>query len=379
MSHIPALFPRHRRGPAAPSAPTSFEAASLAAHAPAPRRSVLVADGEETIRLALSRHLRTHGYAVETVGSGEAALDALVPGRHGLFLCDVRLAGLGGAGAIALARERDPALAVVVLTAAADAATARAAFLAGASDYLVKPVGLEELRAAIERALAADAVAASTPRPRDAAPPAAPLGALHGALHGAPRTVSVQVADALVTAMEAKDEFVRGRSARVADLAAAMAAELGLDEDAIDDVRLAGRLHDVGTIGVREAVLRKPDALTPDEYAEVQRHVEIGLEILAPLRHLAAMVRAVADHHERWDGAGYPRGLAGEAISIGGRILAAADAYDALTSARAYRAAVAPAAALDYLATRVGSQLDPRMYAALRRVVERGSALTFLE
>jgi HD-GYP domain-containing protein (c-di-GMP phosphodiesterase class II) len=191
--------------------------------------------------------------------------------------------------------------------------------------------------------------------------------------------VSVQVADALVTAMEAKDEFVRGRSARVADLAAAIAAEIVLDEDTIDDVRLAGRLHDVGYIGVREAVLRKPDALTPVEYAEVQRHVEIGLEILAPLRHLGGMLQAVADHHERWDGAGYPRGLAGEAISIGGRILAAADAYDALTSARAYRAAMAPAAALDYLATRVGAQFDAEVYAAMRRVVERGSALTFLE
>jgi HD-GYP domain-containing protein (c-di-GMP phosphodiesterase class II) len=193
------------------------------------------------------------------------------------------------------------------------------------------------------------------------------------------RSVSVQVADTLVTAMEAKDEFLRGRSARVADLAASVAAELSLDEDTIEDVRLAGRLHDVGYIGVREAVLRKPDALTPEEYAEVQRHVDVGLEILGPLKHLGGLLQAVADHHERWDGAGYPRGLAGEAISLGGRILAGADAYDAITSARAYRGAMTPAAALDYLATRVGTQFDARVYAAMRRVVERGSALTFLE
>jgi response regulator RpfG family c-di-GMP phosphodiesterase len=347
--------------------------------ATAPSRAVLVADDDETIRLALSRYLRGQGWAVETVGSGEAALDALVPGRHGLFLCDVRMTGLGGAGAIAQARERDPALAIVVLTAAGDAATARAAFLAGACDYLTKPVGLAALRAALDGALQARARAAGAPALRHAADAAAPRPPQRGAQRGALRAVSVQVADALVTAMEAKDEFVRGRSARVADLAAAIAAEIALDEDTIDDVRLAGRLHDVGYIGVREAVLRKPDALTPVEYAEVQRHVEIGLEILAPLRHLGGMLQAVADHHERWDGAGYPRGLAGEGISIGGRILAAADAYDALTSARAYRAAMAPAAALDYLATRVGAQFDAEVYAAMRRVVERGSALTFLE
>ncbi|HZF67783.1 MAG TPA: response regulator, partial [Gemmatirosa sp.] len=116
-------------------------------------RSVLVADDEETIRLALSRYLRTQGYAVETVNTGEAALDALVPGRHSLFLCDVRMPGLGGLAAIAAAHERDPELAIVVLTAAGDAATARAAFLNGAADYLTKPVGLDELRVALERAL----------------------------------------------------------------------------------------------------------------------------------------------------------------------------------------------------------------------------------
>jgi HD-GYP domain-containing protein (c-di-GMP phosphodiesterase class II) len=307
-----------------------------------------------------------------------------VPGRHTLFLCDVRMPGLGGLAAIAAAHERDPELAIVVLTAAGDAATARAAFLNGASDYLTKPVGLDELRVALERALRrrARALAAqSSAQPAALGEPVAGSGAGHtrAGARAALRSVSVQVADTLVTAMEAKDEFLRGRSARVADLAASVAAELSLDEDTIEDVRLAGRLHDVGYIGVREAVLRKPDALTPEEYAEVQRHVDVGLEILGPLKHLGGLLQAVADHHERWDGAGYPRGLAGEAISLGGRILAGADAYDAITSARAYRGAMTPATALDYLATRVGTQFDARVYAAMRRVVERGSALTFLE
>jgi response regulator RpfG family c-di-GMP phosphodiesterase len=242
---------------------------------------------------------------VETVNTGEAALDALVPGRHSLFLCDVRMPGLGGLAAIAAAHERDPELAIVVLTAAGDAATARAAFLNGAADYLTKPVGLDELRAALDGRCRR---APAPPARRRPSPPCLSAARRAAARAAALRAVSVQVADALVTAMEAKDEFVRGRSARVADLAAAIAAEIGLDEDTIDDVRLAGRLHDVGYIGVREAVLRKPDALTPVEYAEVQRHVEIGLEILAPLRHLGGMLQAVADHHERWDGAGYRAG-----------------------------------------------------------------------
>ena len=153
------------------------------------------------------------------------------------------------------------------------------------------------------------------------------------------RGVSVEVAEALVTAMEAKDLFLRGASQRMADLASSIAVELRLDEDTTEAVRLAGRLHDVGMIGIRESVLHKPGRLTPEEYAHVQEHVRIGLDILAPLRHLRETLRFVGDHHERFDGTGYPGGLAGDEISIGGRILAAADAYEAITSKRSYQRA----------------------------------------
>lgn len=135
-------------------------------------------------------------------------------------------------------------------------------------------------------------------------------------------------------------------------------------------------------IGVRDAVLHKPGPLTADERAHVREHVRLGLEILAPLGAVAGMgevVAAVADHHERWDGTGYPRGVAGAAISPGGRVLAAADAWDAVTSARAYQGAMAPDDALAYLGTLVGGLLDPAVYEALARVVRRGQALQFLE
>jgi HD-GYP domain-containing protein (c-di-GMP phosphodiesterase class II) len=192
----------------------------------------------------------------------------------------------------------------------------------------------------------------------------------------------VSVAESLVGALEAKDPYQRGRAARVSALAASVAAEAGLDEDAVEAVRLAGRLHDVGTIGVRDTVLHKPGALTPDELAHVRAHVRLGLEILAPLAGvpgMEAVMLAVADHHERWDGTGYPRGVAGAEIDAGARALAAADAWDAVTSARAYREAMTHDEALTHLGRLAGSLLDPGMYRALRAVVERGAALTFLE
>jgi response regulator RpfG family c-di-GMP phosphodiesterase len=317
---------------------------------------------------------------VEAVPSGAAALAAIAPGRYALMLCDVRMPGLSGVDVVAQAHALDPELAVVMLSAVNDAATARAAFVAGAVDYLLKPVELAVLHQAVEQALHRRALERTRRQVERAireevAQATAQLERDRDALRG----MSVEVAEALVLAMEAKDPFLRGASQRTADLSSSIAVELGLDEDATEAVRLAARLHDVGMIGIRESVLHKPGRLTEDEYAHVKDHVRIGLDILAPLRHLSETLRSVGDHHEHFDGRGYPRGLSGDEISVGGRILAACDAYEAITSRRSYQQPMEPQAAVDYLQSRVGSLLDPAVYAALRTAVGRGRALTFLE
>jgi putative two-component system response regulator len=193
------------------------------------------------------------------------------------------------------------------------------------------------------------------------------------------RNLTMNIARSLINAMEAKDLYLRGHSQRVAELAASIAEELGLDADTVEHVRLAGQLHDVGKIGIRESVLNKPGKLTPEEFEHVKDHVRMSMEILAPLTHLERVLRFVHDHHEHWDAGGYPRGLAGDEISIGGRILAAADAFDAVTSRRAYREALGQEAAVDYLASHVGTLLDPAVYRALRSVVQRRRALEYLD
>jgi len=183
------------------------------------------------------------------------------------------------------------------------------------------------------------------------------------------RLMSVSIAETLINAMEAKDLYLRGHSQRVAELAGHLAEELGLDETTCEDLRVAGRLHDVGKIGIREAILNKPDRLTLEEFEHVKRHVQIGLDILAPLFHIKNPLHYVKHHHERWDGAGYPQGLAGEDIPMGARILCAADTFDALTSKRAYREPLAPVAALEHLRIDSGKQFDPSVYDALVRVI----------
>jgi putative nucleotidyltransferase with HDIG domain len=146
--------------------------------------------------------------------------------------------------------------------------------------------------------------------------------------------VTIATLEVLVNALEAKDPFSRGHSARVADLSAMIASELQLSDEDIEVIRTAGRLHDIGKIGIREEVLAKQGPLTPAEYEHVKDHVIIGTQILAPLAHLHGAIVCMRSHHERWDGEGYPDRLRGEDIPLGARILGIAEIFDALTTSR---------------------------------------------
>jgi len=340
-------------------------------------RRILVVDDESTIRLALSRFLRTRGYEVEMADSGAGALAILAEQRFSLMLCDLRMPGVSGLEVVPQALARDPHLGIIMLTAVNDAQSATDALSNGAFDYLTKPVELPDLQAAVERAsmrrmrslerhaidrLIREEVALRTVQ----------LEREKEAL----RALTVNVAETLINAMEAKDLYLRGHSQRVADLGAAIAGELGLAGGIVEQIHLAGRLHDVGKIGIREEILNKPGRLTDEEFAHVKDHVLIGLEILSPLHHLGDALLYIRDHHERWSGGGYPHGRSGTDITIGGRVLTAADAFDALTSKRAYRDPMSARETLDYLTTQRGTLLEPMVCEALCAVVERGEVPT---
>ena len=356
----PALIPR----PVAPSQPR-----------------VLVVDDEETIRTALARFLRARGYEVEVAESGIAALVMLERQRFALMVCDVRMPGMTGLEVVPEALQLDSDLAILMLSAVNDAPTATDALSHGAMDYLVKPIELVELQRAVERCTHRRQLEIERRRVEEhireeVALRTSELEKEKAALHA----LTIGVAETLINAMEAKDVYLRGHSSRVADQAASIAEEMGLDADVVENARLAGRLHDVGKIGIREEILNKPDALTPEEFDHVKDHVRMGMEILTPLKHIPVALDFVHDHHEHWDGSGYPRGLAGTQITIGGRILAACDAFDALTSRRAFREAMDPRETIAYLErNEVGRLLDPEVFAALKKVVARRKTLTFID
>lgn len=191
--------------------------------------------------------------------------------------------------------------------------------------------------------------------------------------------LSTRIAQALINAMEAKSPYLRGHSERVAALAATLAAELGLDDDTVEQVRLAGRLHDVGKIGIREAVLNKPGRLTGEELAHVRDHVRIAMDILAPLGHLGPVLDFIRCQQERRDGSGHPAGLKGDQIPLGALLVGAADTFDALTSPRSYRERMTPQDAIGYLQGLQRPVVDHGVLPALTSIVSGGRALVFID
>jgi HD-GYP domain-containing protein (c-di-GMP phosphodiesterase class II) len=152
-----------------------------------------------------------------------------------------------------------------------------------------------------------------------------------------------------------------------------------MTDEEVEVIRTAGRLHDIGKIGIREEVLAKQGPLTPAEYEHVKDHVIIGTQILAPLAHLHAAITCMRSHHERWDGQGYPDGLKGEEIPFGARIIAIAEIFDALTTSRPYQEKMPANFAVDRLRDLVGTAVDPGAFAGLESVIARRQTLVFLE
>jgi putative nucleotidyltransferase with HDIG domain len=340
----------------------------------------MVVDDEESIRRSMRRYLALQGYQVAVAASGEEALSLLGRQKVAAMLLDVNMPGLNGVDLVPRVLELEPDLAILMLTAVNDATSAALCMQRGVLDYLIKPVDLSHLGRAIHSALQKRrARIEARQTSRRLTEELAHRAAERELEQATQERISIATLDALVNALEAKDPYLRGHSARVADLSASVAAQLGCDDELIESVRTAGRLHDIGKIGIREEILNKQGPLTDEEYEHVKQHVLVGSQILAPLVHLREVIAYVRSHHERWDGFGYPDRLSGDGIPLGGRIIAAVEIYDALTTSRPYQEKMAPEFAVERLRDLVGTVLDPAVHRALETVVTQRQALVFLD
>jgi putative two-component system response regulator len=320
----------------------------------------LVVDDEPVVRRAVSRMLEAQGFACLEAGSGREALEVLHgTGELPLIISDLRMPELDGMGFLAEVRRLFPDTAVVMLSGMADTSVAVECLHLGAADFLTKPISVSEMHARVARALEKRALVMQNRYYQ------AHLERRVQEQAERIRELFLEGVQMLARALEAKDPCLRGHSVRVSRYAVETARRLGLGEPLIEQIRLGGELHDIGKIGTREAVLQKPGSLTDDERDQICEHPVLGERMLAPLaRESPCVLRIVRSHHERLDGGGFPDGLEGDAIPLEARIVAVADAFDAMTSERPYRATRAPADALGELRNVAGTQLDPAAVSA---------------
>ncbi len=317
---------------------------------------ILVCDDDNTVRLALTEILLLSGYAVHPASDGEEALDILRTRKVDLVITDLMMPGMSGVELVEQAAQVYPHLPFIVLSAYGTTERARESLQRGAVDFLTKPVSHSELIIAVERNLERQELEAK--RLRDAT-----------------GEILFSTIQALAASIDLKDPYTAGHSKRVAAIADRMAVAAGISEEDRYTLRLAGEMHDIGKMGVPDAVLRKPGRLEPHEWDEMRRHPHNGSEVLNTIKELAHVATVIRHHHENVDGSGYPDGLQGDAIPYLARILAVADAYEAMTSDRSYRRAMPREAAFGALRQGAGRRFDAALVELLIQVESRGQGI----
>jgi putative two-component system response regulator len=326
---------------------------------------LLVVDDEEFIRTIIRERLEIEGFSVDEAHNGRQALAKLGTREYSILLTDIRMPEMDGIALLEEATKRFPGTSRIVMTAYAELETAVAALKNGAFDYILKPFSFDVLFVTIRNALRKHALECQ-------------LQEYQSSLENKVReqtevinSMYIRSIKALIKALEAKDFYTRGHSQRVTMISLAIGREMNLSSTHIEDLRRTAILHDLGKIGVREAVLNKPAKLSQEEFGEVEQHPEVGTQILSPIPLFRRLLPGILHHHERIDGSGYPGGLAGTNIPLDARIMAVADAYDAMTSDRAYRAALPAEKAKEEIRRCSGTQFDPEIVSVFFSIVDQ--------
>jgi len=331
--------------------------------------TILVVDDERLVREMISRRMEKRGFQCVTAGDGPSALKLVSKNNISLVLLDISMPGMSGLDVLASIKEDHPDTMVIMITAMIDINMAIKAMTSGAYDYLIKPIETEILSISVTRAIERrNLIIENREYQRN-------LERKVTEQTEEIRKTFINTVTSLVNALEAKDEYTRGHSERVTDIAIKIARELALNETYIEKIRLAGLLHDIGKIGVREDILNKPGKLTEEEFEHVKTHSKIGEHILRPVIKDEEILDMVIHHHERYDGKGYPDGLTDDQISLQASILAVADAYDAMTSDRSYRKALSIEEARAEFRRFMGIQFHPPVVDALFHIMDKGIVL----
>jgi putative two-component system response regulator len=311
-----------------------------------------VADDQPANRELLEELLTSQGFNVITVADGEEVIHELNKTNIDLVLMDVMMPRLTGFQTCEKIKNNADTylIPVILITALSDRQDRIEGIKAGADDFLSRPVDRTEL-----------------------------LARVRSLLRLKYRTDELERAESvlfsLARSIEGKDPYTHGHCERLAEYSARLGEQLGLPEDQIVALRRAGIVHDVGKIGVPDAILLKPGRLTPDEWTIMREHSVIGERICAPLKSFRLVLPIIRHHHEKLDGTGYPDGLRGESIPITARVLQIVDVYDALTTERPYKKAFSITDALQTMKEEVSKGWwDPQLFDQFERLARTGTA-----
>ncbi len=323
---------------------------------------VVVVDDDVIILRNANTVLSEAGFKVTCLKSGRLLLDYVAKNTIDMLLLDIKMPDLDGFETMGLLREWEretgrSAIPVIFFTASDDCASETVGLSLGAMDFIRKPFVPEVLTLRVRHLL--DLIRLQ----RD----------LHAEVERKTKEIeglSLHVVHTLADAIDAKDAYTKGHSGRVAEYSREIAKRFGYSYDRQEEIYMMGLLHDVGKIGVPDAVINKPGKLTDEEYEKIKTHPGRGARILQNIVEMPKLVTGARWHHERFDGKGYPDGLSGEDIPEEARIIAVADAYDAMTSHRSYRDVIPQDVVKGELERGAGTQFDPRFAAIMLEIIK---------
>jgi len=335
---------------------------------------ILIIDDEEAVRKVLNTHLLKEGYHVATSSGGSGVFKDLKESRAEILICDIMMPEVSGFDILDYVRLHMKTMPVIMLTGLTDVSTAIDVMKRGALDYIMKPVTKKDLLTAVCKAFGRRELLLENRRlerenrryqillENKISESAEDLEHRNVELikaYGTLKSMNFRFVNVLAETIEAKDHHTRGHCNRMRQLCVELGKKLGLKKKNLEIIEYASLLHDIGKIGVNEQILNKNGSLNAEEQEHVRIHPDLGKKILKGIPLMDNVAEIIVSHHENYDGSGYPRGLKGDAIPLGARIISAADLYDAMSNDRPYRKGIELKGIIKEMKRVSGTQLDP--------------------
>jgi putative nucleotidyltransferase with HDIG domain len=350
------------------------------------RTNILIVDDENSIREVLAEGLIGAGYPCSTASDADDAMRKLTSVRFHLVLSDIRMPGADGIQLLEQIKDHDPDIDVIMVSGLVDTDTAIDSIRKGACDYVTKPFNLTEVLFTVDRVVEKrrlieenreyqrDLEIKVAERTEELSRKNKEIQSLFNELKTAFNEIQntyEATLEALIAALDSRDSETQGHSMRVSEYTALVARHMGVSEPELTDIRRGALLHDVGKIGIPDAILRKPGPLDEKEWEVMKLHPRLGYEMLQGIAFLEGAIPIVLSHQERYDGTGYPDGMQADRIPLGARIFSVVDTYDAITSTRPYRAGRSYEVARDEIVKFSGTQFDPKVVQTFLKIPQQ--------